>query len=63
MILHCMKSKESAPVSSTKNKQYVNWNTKKENQPQYESMIVLTAISVTEFIRNTFNHLIINSIL
>lgn len=52
MILHCMKSKESAPVSSTKNKQSVNWNTKEENQPQYESMIVLRSISVAEHIGN-----------
>ena len=32
---------------------YNPWKYKEENQPQYESMIVLRSISVAELIRNT----------
>jgi len=34
-----MKSKESAPVSSTKNKQSVNWNTKKRINPNTKAWL------------------------
>lgn len=53
MILHCMKSRESASVSFQEQQTICDVKYKEENQPQYESMVVLTPISVAEFIRNT----------